>query len=57
MTSDQAAASTLSSLRRPDNITMEDLIQEMTPKATALVPSEVRKELQGDVKKVLEKHQ
>merc|ERR1711892_1510367 len=37
-----------------DRITVEDLVQEIAPRGSQMVPEEVRKELLRDVKKFLE---
>merc|ERR1712111_190408 len=37
-----------------DRITVEDLVQEVAPKGSQLVPEEIRKELLRDIKKFLE---
>ena len=38
------------------NMSMEDLIQEVTPIATGLVPDKCRRDLTKDVQKFLEKN-
>merc|ERR1711936_509166 len=37
-----------------DKITVEDLVQEVAPKGSQMVPEEIRKELLRDIKKFLE---
>merc|ERR1712203_43665 len=37
-----------------DKITVEDLVQEVSPKGSQMVPEEIRKELLRDIKKFLE---
>ena len=37
-----------------DKITVEDLVQEVAPKGSQMVPDEIRKELLRDIKKFLE---
>merc|ERR1711992_302646 len=37
-----------------DRITVEDLVQEVAPRGSQMVPEEVRRELLKDVKKFLE---
>ncbi len=39
-----------------DDVTMEDLVQEMMPKATAMVSDPVKKELCRDMHKALQKN-
>ncbi len=38
-----------------DKVTMEDLVQEMAPRATGMVPDRVKKELCRDMTRFLEK--
>ncbi len=39
-----------------ENVTMEDLVQEMAPRATGMVPDKVKKELMRDMQRFLEKN-
>lgn len=42
--------------RGPENITMEELVQEMAPKATGMVPDRMKRDLMKDITRFLEKN-
>ena len=41
----------------PENATVEDLVQEIAPKATAMVPNSIRKSMTQEIKKFLKEQQ
>ena len=42
--------------RGVDNVTMEDLVQEMCPKATSMVPDRCKRDVMKDILRFLEKN-